>query len=161
MLEINPLLAKRLSFKVSIEGVKRVGMVVRFVIEYNGIEFGFIGKLENGNLKFEIPKLNDIIKGITSTTRQTVLAKIEIISDKSIFQPWKEIIAIIVPQVVEATLENLQSEDVEDSPKINIEIKEKEYKEKPTKKKEKPKGKSGLFSSKVSEFINKMGGENW
>ena len=87
---------KSLSMPVLVEGIRQEQLKFRFVVEVNGVDYGFAATQEGDNVKFVIPPLDNVIKSINDGTYNARLEVSSIIEDDRGFfmQPWAEQVRI-------------------------------------------------------------------
>lgn len=88
--------SKSLSMPVLVEGIRQEQLKFRFVIEADGVDYGFTATQDGDNVKFVIPPLDNIIKSINDGTYNARLEVSSIVEgDRGFFmQPWAEQIRI-------------------------------------------------------------------
>lgn len=96
---------------VLVEGIEQSHLRFKFVIEANGVDYGFKAESGGDNVKFIIPSLDTVIKGLEEGTYN---AKLEVSAitegDRGFFmQPWGE--QIRVKQSVMIAMEEPVQED--------------------------------------------------
>ena len=106
--------SKKLEFSVKVEdtSMKEVDFFYRVVIE--GVEYGFKGKAGNGNVSFQIPALESLIKG--SDNKKTYSARLDTVAEGKHFDtPYTEKISIKKnPKVNIKESEEIVNESIEE-----------------------------------------------
>lgn len=69
MIKIDPNKEKKLNFAVEIQGIDPNFLEYNLRLSNGNIDYGFKGINENGNIKFTVPPLNDIINNSDSITK--------------------------------------------------------------------------------------------
>ncbi len=116
---------KSLSMPVLVEGIDQGQLKFKFVIESNGVDYGFSAEQGGDNVKFVIPPLETVIKTIGEGIYK---AKLEVSAltegDRGFFmQPWAEEIRVkqSVNIEVEPIPEDLKEEELPEK-KIKLKI---------------------------------------
>jgi len=112
---------KTLSMPVLVEGIEQSHLKFKFVIEHNGVDYGFPAERGGDNVKFVIPSLDNVIKGLEAGVYN---AKLEVSAitegDRGFFmQPWGE--QIRVKQSVMVSME----EPVQEEESVQEEVEKK------------------------------------
>jgi len=116
---------KTLSMPVLVEGIEQSHLKFKFVIEHKGVDFGFVAESGGENVKFVIPSLDTVIKGLEAGVLN---AKLEVSAitegDRGFFmQPWGEQIRV-KQSVMVAVEEPVQEEEVvEETPIERVKLK--------------------------------------
>lgn len=116
---------KALSMPALVEGIEPAHLKFKFVIEANGVDYGFPAVMEGDNVKFVIPALETVVHDLKAGKYK---AKLEVSAltegDKGFYmQPWGEEIRIkqsVKIQVAEAV--EPEPEPVEESVKVNLKL---------------------------------------
>lgn len=116
---------KALSMPALVEGIEPAHLKFKFVIEANGVDYGFPAVMEGDNIKFVIPALDTIAQDLQEGTYK---AKLEVSAltegDKGFYmQPWAEEVRVkksVVVQVAEAV--DPEPEKVEEVKNVNLKL---------------------------------------
>lgn len=116
---------KALSMPALVEGIEPAHLKFKFVIEANGVDYGFPAVMEGDNIKFVIPALDDVVHGLQEGNYK---AKLEVSAltegDKGFYmQPWAEEIRVkqsVMVKVEEAI--DPEPEKVEEAEKVNVKL---------------------------------------
>ena len=115
---------KSLSMPVLVEGIDQGQLKFKFVIESDGVDYGFPAEQGGDNIKFIIPPLENIVKTISEGIYN---AKLEVSAltegDRGFFmQPWAEEIRVKQSVSVEVAPveEDLKEEVLEKKVKLKI-----------------------------------------
>lgn len=116
---------KTLSMPVLVEGIEQSHLRFKFIIEHNGVDYGFPAETGGDNVKFVIPSLDTVIKDLEAGTlnaRLDVSAITE--GDRGFYmQPWAEQIRV-KQSVMVAVEEPVQEEEiVEEAPVEKVKLK--------------------------------------
>ena len=103
---------KTLSMPVLVEGIEQSHLKFKFVIEVKGVDYGFLAESGGDNVKFVIPSLDTVIKGLEAGIYN---AKLEVSAitegDRGFYmQPWGEQIRV-KQSVMVAVEEPVQEEE--------------------------------------------------
>ena len=115
---------KTLSMPVLVEGIDQSHLKFKFVIEHNGVEYGFPAEKGGDSVKFVIPSLDTVIEGIEEGIYNATLQVSSITEgDRGFYmQPWGE--QIRVKQSVKISIEEpvVDSEPVQEDidRKVNL-----------------------------------------
>jgi len=143
--------SKNLQFSVKVEdtSMKEVDFFYRVIIE--GIEYGFKGKPGNGNVSFQIPALESLIKG--SDNKKTYAARLDTVAEGKHFDtPYTEKISIKKnPKVNIKESEEIVNESIEEPVAKTIVVGVKEVVTEDCGKPHKKKKKKLIKKSKVTE----------
>ena len=110
---------------VLVEGIEQSHLKFKFVIEANGVDYGFPAESGGDNVKFVIPSLDTVMKGLEEGIYN---AKLEVSAitegDRGFFmQPWGEQIRV-KQSVMVAVEEPVQEEEVaEEAPIEKVKLK--------------------------------------
>ena len=101
---------KILNFKITVENVDPESLSSYFRMNINDVEYGFKGEIqENGKIKFELPRLDNILKEGVSSGKYN--AKLEIVGSEFHSVPWNEEIEIKnVPKITVESADDIQEE---------------------------------------------------
>ena len=116
---------KTLSMPVLVEGIEQSHLKFKFVIEHKGVDYGFPAVSGGDNVKFVIPSLDTVIKGLEAGTLN---AKLEVSAltegDRGFFmQPWGEQIRVKQSVMVAVEQPVQEEEVVEDAPIEKVKLK--------------------------------------
>ena len=116
---------KKLSMPVLVEGIEQSALKFKFVVEHNGVEYGFPAERGGDNVSFIIPPLDESIKDLEAGTynaRLDVCAITE--GDRGFFmQPWAEQIRVKQSVVVKMDEPVVEEEKVEEAPEKKVKLK--------------------------------------
>ena len=116
---------KSLSMPVLVEGIDKGQLKFKFVIEADGVDYGFPAEQGGDNVKFVIPPLETVVKSINEGIYK---AKLEVSAltegDRGFFmQPWAEEIKVKQSVSVEvAPMAEDLKEDVVPEKKVKLKI---------------------------------------
>jgi len=116
---------KALSMPALVEGIEPKHLKFKFVIEANGVHYGFPAIMEGDNIKFVIPALETVVHDLQAGTYK---AKLEVSAltegDKGFYmQPWAEEVRVkqsVKIQVAEAI--DPEPEKVEEIKRVNLKL---------------------------------------
>jgi hypothetical protein len=116
---------KALSMPALVEGIEPSHLRFKFVIEANGVDYGFHAVMEGDNIKFVIPALETVVCDLQAGIYK---AKLEVSAltegDKGFYmQPWGEEVRIkqsVKVQVAEAI--DPEPEKVEEVKTVNLKL---------------------------------------
>ena len=116
---------KALSMPALVEGIEPSHLKFKFVIEANGVDYGFPAVMEGDNIKFVIPALETVVHELQAGIYK---AKLEVSAltegDKGFYmQPWAEEVRIkqsVKIQVAEAV--DPEPEKVEEVKQVNLKL---------------------------------------
>ena len=116
---------KSLSMPVLVEGIQQEMLRFKFVVEVNGVDYGFKSETGGDNVKFVIPPLETIIEGLDDGTYD---AKLEVSAitegDRGFYmQPWAEQIRVkksVSVEVAPVEEEKDIDEKIEEKVKLKI-----------------------------------------
>lgn len=110
-----------LAFDIEVDGASLKDMKAKFVIESNGMEIAFDGKIADKEVEVELPSLVDIIKPDTYECKLAFIVE----GDKY-FEPMKATIDFIKPVTVSASVKTTKKTTVKesDAPKIRVKRKQ-------------------------------------
>lgn len=114
---------KSLSMPILVEGIDQGMLRFKFVVDVNGVDYGFPAMQEGDTVKFVIPALEKVVKNLKEGTYN---AKLEVSSitegDRGFFMmPWAE--QVRVKQSVSVEVEDMKDEAPvaeENDKKVNI-----------------------------------------
>lgn len=117
--------SKALSMPVLVEGINQDLLRFKFVIEANGVDYGFKAEQGGDNVKFIIPPLEGIIEGLEAGKYN---AKLEVSAitegDRGFFmQPWAEEVRIKKSVSVAVAPVVSESEEIDDEPEKKVNLK--------------------------------------
>ena len=107
---------KSLSMPILVEGIDQKTLDFKFIIEVNGISYGFSAMHEDGSIKFNLPALDDIVKHLVPGIYEARLEASSITQGDSgyFMMPWsdkinvKQSVSVSVPK--EPVVENEETE---------------------------------------------------
>ena len=117
---------KTLSMPVLVEGIEQSHLKFKFVIEANGVDYGFPAEGGGDNVRFVIPSLDTVIEGLEAGVYN---AKLEVSAitegDRGFFmQPWAEQInvkqSVMVAMEEPVQEEEPVAEEIEKKVKLKI-----------------------------------------
>jgi len=115
---------KSLSMPVLVEGIQQEMLRFKFVVEVNGIDYGFKAKTGGDNVQFAIPPLETVIEGLEDGVYN---AKLEVSAitegDRGFFmQPWNEQVRVKQSVNIEVAPveEEIKEEPVTEKIKLKI-----------------------------------------
>lgn len=114
---------KKLSMSIIVEGIEQEKLDFKFIIEKDGIEYGFPAELDGNKVKLKIPALVNVIKELDSGRYP---AKIEVSAvtegNKGFYmRPWEDTVKIEVAPEVSVSLDESEEEPTEN---ISVQIEE-------------------------------------
>lgn len=117
---------KSLSMPVLVEGIDQGQLKFKFVIEADGVDYGFPAEQGGDTVKFVIPPLNTVVKSLTEGIYK---AKLEVSAltegDRGFFmQPWAEEINVKQSVSVEVApmAEELEEAEIPIEKKVKLKI---------------------------------------
>lgn len=115
---------KTLAMPILVEGIDQEKLDFKFVVEIDGVSYGFPAVQEEGNIKFHIPALGDVVKHLVQGIYEAKLEASSLTQGDSGYymQPWTE--KINVKQSVSVAVpDTLEEEEVtEPKKKVNLKI---------------------------------------
>jgi hypothetical protein len=117
---------KSLAMPILVEGIDQESLDFKFVIEVNGVSYGFPAIQEEGAIKFLIPALDDVVKHMVAGIYEARLEASSLTQGESGYymQPWSEKINVkqsVSVQVSEEKISEMTKEEVPTKP-VNLKI---------------------------------------
>ena len=101
--------AKTLAMPILVEGIDQDKLDFKFVVEINGISYGFPAITDKDTIKFHIPPLDEVVKHLVAGLYEARLEASSLTQGDSGYymQPWTEKISQKGESVSSSTLQSL------------------------------------------------------
>lgn len=117
--------SKSLAMPILVEGIDQSQLDFKFIVEINGVSYGFPAIQEEGNIKFNIPALGDVVKHLVVGIYEARLEASSMTQGDSGYymQPWTEKINVKQSVAVAVQEDKLEEEEEKVAPrKVNLKI---------------------------------------
>jgi len=115
---------KTLAMPILVEGIEQKTLDFKFVVEISGVSYGFPAVQEEGNIKFLIPALGDVVKHLVAGIYEARLEASSLTQGDSGYymQPWTEKINV-KQSVTVSDPDTLEEEEVKETTrKVKLKI---------------------------------------